>query len=475
MSREPRSFCGPGPDNGIDLTQSGEILTLSSAMTVEVAVLNTLGIAMAADSAQTVGPEWGQKIFTSADKIFALSWEDPIGIMVYGSAELIGLPWETIVKEYRRKTATTRLRTVDDHTQKFLSFIASDELFSQTLQDNHYIGLVAGYYRMMRGQIRELTEATLAETGQADEDKIAGIIKTVLNSHCSLWSEQDTLESVPDGFAASVRKKHEEGIRAAMEDVFEKIPLSEGMRRKLVDLAISLSLKWPPQSIAPPSISGVVIAGFGRDELFPVLRAFEVLAVVDGAAIHRRVESKCIDIGNAVGAAVVAFAQEDVVSTFMEGVAPYYQATIETLIRKLVANVPGEVLDEIPSLTSSERESLKAHVADQEDARMGHYLGQLREYRRQVNVDKILDVVSVLPKDELASMAEALANLTSLKRRLTMGEAETVGGPIDVAVISKGDGLVWIKRKHYFQKDLNPHFFTRHQKGDHNEQEEFEA
>jgi hypothetical protein len=55
-------------------------------------------------------------------------------------------------------------------------------------------------------------------------------------------------------------------------------------------------------------------------------------------------------------------------------------------------------------------------------------------------------------------MAEALVNLTSFKRKISL-EAETVGGPIDVAVISKGDGLVWIKRKHYFEPKLNPQFF----------------
>lgn len=48
-------------------------------------------------------------------------------------------------------------------------------------------------------------------------------------------------------------------------------------------------------------------------------------------------------------------------------------------------------------------------------------------------------------------------NLTSMKRRVS-ADKETVGGPIDVAVISKGDGFIWIKRKHYFKNELNPHF-----------------
>ena len=60
-------------------------------------------------------------------------------------------------------------------------------------------------------------------------------------------------------------------------------------------------------------------------------------------------------------------------------------------------------------------------------------------------------------------MAEALVNLTSVKRKVSL-EEETVAGPIDVAVISKNDGFIWIKRKHYFEAALNPQFFVRFRK-----------
>jgi len=43
-------------------------------------------------------------------------------------------------------------------------------------------------------------------------------------------------------------------------------------------------------------------------------------------------------------------------------------------------------------------------------------------------------VVSSLPKDGLAAMAESLVNLTEFKQKST-SERETVAGPIDVAVI----------------------------------------
>ena len=51
-------------------------------------------------------------------------------------------------------------------------------------------------------------------------------------------------------------------------------------------------------------------------------------------------------------------------------------------------------------------------------------------------------------------IAEVLINLTSLRRRVS-SDQETVSGPVDVAVISKGDGAVWIERKHYLDLKLN--------------------
>jgi hypothetical protein len=92
---------------------------------------------------------------------------------------------------------------------------------------------------------------------------------------------------------------------------------------------------------------------------------------------------------------------------------------------------------------------------------LGGFDQGFRRFQRETLVDPVLATVDVLPKDELAAMAESLVNLTSFKRKFSM-DAETVGGPIDVAVISKADGFVWIKRKHYFAKDLNPQFLTNY-------------
>ncbi|HNS20691.1 MAG TPA: hypothetical protein PKH24_09335 [Sedimentisphaerales bacterium] len=83
-----------------------------------------------------------------------------------------------------------------------------------------------------------------------------------------------------------------------------------------------------------------------------------------------------------------------------------------------------------------------------------------RVFRRRQYTDPVMNTAASLPKDELAAMAEALVNLTRFKRRIS-SEPETVGGPIDVAVITKGEGFVWTKRKHYFVPELNPRYMAR--------------
>lgn len=80
-------------------------------------------------------------------------------------------------------------------------------------------------------------------------------------------------------------------------------------------------------------------------------------------------------------------------------------------------------------------------------------------------ISPLVDTVAYLEKEDMADMAESLISLTFLKRRM-MSSEESVGGPVDVAIISKSDGFVWIKRKHYFQKELNHQFFSNYYKND---------
>lgn len=74
-------------------------------MTSEICIMNKHAAVLAADSAITVrefdGTQERERYFKGANKIFQISNSAPVGAMVYGGAELQGVPWETIFKDYR--------------------------------------------------------------------------------------------------------------------------------------------------------------------------------------------------------------------------------------------------------------------------------------------------------------------------------------------------------------------------------------
>ena len=105
--------------------------TKGLGMTAEVAILNRNAVAIAADSAVTVSrrggdrpvggqnPEKVPKIYNTANKLFALSNVDPIAVMVYAGAEFAGIPWDTVVKDYRRTALAASFGTVDGYADHF--------------------------------------------------------------------------------------------------------------------------------------------------------------------------------------------------------------------------------------------------------------------------------------------------------------------------------------------------------------------
>ncbi|MDB6151091.1 MAG: hypothetical protein JWQ44_2539, partial [Chthoniobacter sp.] len=72
-------------------------------------------------------------------------------------------------------------------------------------------------------------------------------------------------------------------------------------------------------------------------------------------------------------------------------------------------------------------EALKAEMSDASSSLLKTLHSDLSEYRQENHVDPVLAAIEVLPKDELAAMAESLVNLTVLKRRMSTDQ-ETVGG-----------------------------------------------
>uniref|UniRef100_UPI0040476E04 hypothetical protein n=1 Tax=Roseivirga sp. TaxID=1964215 RepID=UPI0040476E04 len=80
-------------------------------MTAVVGILNKNAVAIAADSAVTIGGGNGRKILNKANKVFTLSKTHPVGVMIYSSASFMQTPWEIIIKIYRKQLGSVILKS----------------------------------------------------------------------------------------------------------------------------------------------------------------------------------------------------------------------------------------------------------------------------------------------------------------------------------------------------------------------------
>jgi len=444
-------------------------------MTAEVAILNKKAVAIAADSAITIQGESGPKIFTSANKIFQLSKYHPVGIMVYQNSQFMGIPWETIIKIYRNQINKKSFKNLYNYADDFLNFLRNNEFLFKENQKIDYLKqtIYQSYNKILSDisddldeMIKSRREKDFEITKENFNSILNKILDEVIDTHYKLWKEATEIEQIkqnPD-ILDQIKNNYKEIIVELKNETFSSFKLTNVQSRKLTDIAFSTLTKFPERTVEYDfgfNYSGLVFVGYGEQEIFPAIKTYRVEGIILNM-LKCREESKH-KISFESSAAIFPFAQHEMVYSFMEGIDPAYQSWIINNFLGFIIEYPKIILNVIDELNSSQKQKYlkKIQRVASEEAR--DRISKITDYSTEHFVQPIIDTVETLPKPELASMAESLVNLTNLRRKISL-KAETVGGPIDVAVISKGDGFIWIKRKHYFKSELNHHFFDTYYK-----------
>ncbi len=424
-------------------------------MTAEVAVINDSAVALAADSLVTVSRQGQPEKTYTANKLFTFSKHAPVGVMIYGNASVMQVPWETVIKMFRRQLGRTVFDTVEEYAEHFLDFLAaSDMLFPAETQQAWFRGVLHSYLGVLRSRIDKLVKEHTDLHGGIDEKNIVRIAAETVAAEYDKVQSLEARKGLRLGFEREFLAKYTREIVDEMETQMGKLPLNTSTRRKLMDVAKTIFLK---DRAIPVSETGIVVAGFGERECFPATVGVRIHGVLERQAIFSREDHDCF---KGPGCAVLPFAQRDVVDSFLQGIDASTSQLFLQVVEGLLSEFTKVVADHV-GLSPSETETLVDRLNDGSKNAMVVIKKKLEDQRRKQHVDPLLAAVAVLPKQDLAVLAESLVDLTSIKRKVSHG-VETVGGPTDVAVISKGDGFVWIRRKHYFGADINPQFASNY-------------
>ncbi|MCA9484008.1 MAG: hypothetical protein KC553_09760 [Nitrospina sp.] len=403
-------------------------------MTAEVLIMNRSAIAIAADSAATVG----DRVYNTENKIFTLSKYNPVGIMIYQNSSFMGVPWATIIKDYRSYLGEKSFSTIKEYSKDFSNYLVDTLNFSKIDKALFFFELIISGLEKLKTYIEEVNPKDNNELSQY----LASWISHAKKAKPIGNFNSDDVSKVFDQYMSL----YEDAFKA----VFEDFEFDKTAKSKILSLIKLIVIRSNFSSF----YTGVVIAGFGDIQLFPSCIDLKFIGILNDKLLFESGQEEKIDNSNR--GFIGAYAQSDVVVLFLEGIdSANVEPFLNVAINNLLKDFSNKIISEIKNQHGKKKiQTLSESIIEESISKFDE---SFKRFRQKYNSSKIVNTVSVLPKEDLANMAEALVNLASLKKRVS-AEKETVGGLADVALISKGDGFVWINRKHYFSLDLNPHF-----------------
>lgn len=422
-------------------------------MSAEIGILNKTCIVLAADSAATISSY--KKVYNTANKLFPLSNYQPIGIMIYNNSTWMGIPFELIIKSYSKYLHDNSFSTLAEYRDDFIKFIK--ENFKKFISDEQI-------HEFIEFRLYEMLDITSDMCKEAYEEKISSF-ETEPNDAEKNKILEDTFYELID----EVSKIKEEVLPEFTDYKFEEFKLEfKSTIDKILPgfyrtIKINKKAKYTQRIYKSlfhglicrfseeEDFSGIVISGYGLDEIFPTICDIKIGEILSNKLrFEISVPEK---ISNDQSAFVCPYAQRDMVDTFFRGINPQIYDQLTSILVEEFEDTITKINKKHPLITIEELRPYFTEIYQNINSK-------LTDFSVDNYINPIIKSIGFLRKEDLIEIAESLINITSIKRK-TNSEIQSVGGPIDIAVITKHEGFIWIKRKDLVNRELNSAFFNR--------------
>jgi hypothetical protein len=426
-------------------------------MTTEIAVLNRLGVALAADSAVTISGGGTTKVFESADKLFELSCVHPIALMINGNLDCFGFPWELLVKDFRDSHGDRPNKTITNWINDFISFVESRISIDKQVTLNYGKQIAIAELNLLKNNVSESLWPVLSRARRTrPQDVMWPVMADAISTRRSELAEEEVAENLRMISDDELYSKYFEILSPIIEEQLRPYTPPTEIKESIFPLIFDAFRALIPSTFS----SGLIIAGYGHEAEYPSVLSVDIHGYIAGRLKRSPVQDKA-HIEHPEFGYAVSFAQTDVIERLLGGIDPrFVDLTTEFLLDIADKLSPSIVNIYAPRASKKRRAEEERKIKDILSGIAEKYQAETAPGVSKVFREEFERMIALMPKLELIELAEALISITAIERKATVDEG-TVGGPIDVAFITRHEGFVWIKRKYYFRPDLNPRYFWR--------------
>lgn len=326
-------------------------------MTTEIAVSNRLGIALATDSAVTISGNGHVKVFDTADKLFELSTDFPVAVMINGNMDCIGIPWEILVKDFRASQGRTPRDTIQKWADDFFRYVEEHTLISENVVGRFIDQIILSEIDFAQTTIARIVQQEIFESARRNRRPNSSIEKLIgdyLDERAKELEFMPIADSLSGFTIDQFLNEYGARIEALCEQRFKGRQLTSDELPKMKHI-VAEALR---RILYTDTMTGIVVAGFGSSETFPSVTSVEV----DGRVLGKMKLSKAETASIATspdGGQITSFAQTDVIQRLLGGADPRFVELTADFIEQVVRRVAGTIDQALRGRKLSRKEDLR--------------------------------------------------------------------------------------------------------------------
>ncbi len=432
-------------------------------MTAQLILANGYGVAIASDSAVTMG---GTRTYETAEKIHPLDDPHRLAVLHCGSVLLLGMPVGVLIDQWKASLGS-RLQSVEGYRDSFLIWLG-DNLDSWSSPQSREMAAFVSLGRRLWNLGRSVREH-LQEVDEPDPDAAALRIISETNQMLEPWEINDRrVQDVANEILNVWSQPGSDGrpsVGDLIDEHFDGLPRSTEIDREInryIQLSVEGGYEFPSHNHTT-----VTFVGYGQKEMFPAAASVRLFGAVGSHVARYLLPPVYAEHHGSSCSLILPLAQRDVIDQVLTGLntpltAHAAAVTVERLgelhvtpdeVRKqglafFTGLAPGTFGDR-PEGQESSAGIVDGVVASVRDEMMA----DLEQASRDAYLGPAYATVAGMPLTSLAEAAGSLVAVQNLSLEIH-GELPTVGGNIDVASITLNRGFDWINHKGRTQ---NPH------------------
>lgn len=427
-------------------------------MTTQVVLMNSLGIAIASDSAVTAGG----RVLNNSEKLFELELPHKLAILTSHRATFMEVPWEVVFSAWSQ-SLDRPLPSVESYVDslcKFLKTIIPSQGDLSKFEMNYLLSFYYGAGNVKQ-QIQDIFYKHFVPYYESILDPET-LNRFMSNDEWDLNFQSQMSKLLEKDLLHKVLSEIHELIPARRERFSIPITgLTESQARIWIEKFWSLDEDdlfnqdfgtWPNVPNLKELISEIWsvylvhadydgdtdlnFVGYGVDDLFPSPAWVSFHGVVDGFLLKRTQGSA----ESSPAARSAFFGQTDAIRSITRGEDNSLISTAVTTTRQQLSNIYDQLsempFDELESTREFIKRSIDSPTIEEEMRRVGSE-ERGTPFRR---------VIEMAPMMDLAELASQLVGIQAVAAAMQQ-DNPTVGGFIDVAIITHRRGFEWVRHK----------------------------